>query len=145
MWRIYRFTQVFPRLISPSTTWDEGAKSRHAPPRVVVLVAACGTASLLRSVLRSAFGRCVALTGQFFRQATGMGTLRRLARAAGFVLPDVSHPIRNIGGGAATAPAGVNGGVWNTFGHWYRVTEGRISKASGVVFFLGVTPQGVRS
>ena len=34
----------------------------------------------------------------------------------------------------ACALAGTHGGVWNSFGSSTRVTEGRISKASGAVF-----------
>lgn len=51
--------------------------------------------------------------------------------------PDASNDNpRNLGSDASVSCARAlrHGGVWNTTGIWYRVTGGRISKASDAVF-----------
>ncbi len=78
---------------------------------------------------------CGAMTGQTHRYLNER-ELRRDASVGSFRAPRAIDPITIHGEGADELRdhAERNGGVWNSFGHWYRVTEGRISKASGAVF-----------
>ena len=80
------------------------------------------------------------MTGQTHRYSNARKP-RRVALAV-FPRADAVDAIDICGEGADELRdrAGRNGGVWNSFGNWYRVTEGRISKASDAVCTFNALP-----